>query len=102
MDEISDSPVCEITPEGDVKLLIKDVNHSDLKTRTRTTNRINGLTLNFRYDNDPKSDLVNFYGEDHKIGFRFYYASKTSGISSARGEKRRDRKSGSKSRGRRR
>ena len=78
IEEISNQPICEISPEGDVTLLIEDINLSDLKTRSKSSSKISGLTLIFRYDTDPNSDLVDFYGEHHKINFRFMYAAESS------------------------
>ena len=71
--EISDSPVCEISPSGDVKLLIDNLQQSDIKTKINSNSEISGLTLTYRYGKNKNSDLVNFYEGHHCIDFKFYF-----------------------------
>jgi hypothetical protein len=91
--EISNSPICEISPEGEVTLLLDDMQYADVRTKSNSNSKINGLTLNFRYDDSMKSDLVDFYDEDHKIGFRFYYATERVKSGRRSGSKNSNRKS---------
>jgi len=66
--------LCEITPTGEVNQLIKDIsNNNDLKVRSASAKPIKSLTIQYRYNDDIKSQLTDFYEEPHEISFDIYY-----------------------------
>jgi len=64
----SEEPICEITPNGEVKQLVMDVNRIN-------KDPIKKLTIQYKYDKTKNSDLVEFYGEPHEISFEISYLS---------------------------
>ena len=78
--EISpENAVCEITPDGEVIQLIKDISsNNDIKIRSASSKVIKNFTIQYRYSDDVKSQLVDFYDEPHEITFEIQYATGTS------------------------
>lgn len=71
--EISpDKAICEITPTGEVIQLIKDIDtNNNVKIRSASSRVIKCFTIQYRYENDIKSNLIEFYEEPHEITFDF-------------------------------
>ena len=60
--------VVEITPDGVVKQLISNISKSkDPKVRSTLNKTLKNLTIQFRYENDGSSNLINFYDEPHEF-----------------------------------
>lgn len=66
--EISNEAVCEITPEGKVKQLIKNIPNLNIKS----------LTIQY-FSNSNKTTPVEFYDEPHEISFDFYSSTDDNG-----------------------
>ena len=79
-------------------MLLGDVQHADIKTKNNLNKEIKGLTLNFRYDKDNKSDLVDFYEADHRIGFEFHYTESDGKDKSIKSTKNTSKRKSSRSR----
>ncbi|VBB17978.1 hypothetical protein YASMINEVIRUS_441 [Yasminevirus sp. GU-2018] len=77
--EISpEKAVCEITPEGKVIQLIKDIStNSDVKIRSSSSKPIKSFTIQYRNADSASSPLTEFYEEPHEITFEFLQSGDT-------------------------
>jgi len=67
----SESPICEISPHGDVIQLIESLDNKSTMNKT-----FKEFTFQFRYDKDKGSDLVAFYEEPHSFAFELFHSNK--------------------------
>jgi hypothetical protein len=62
INELSNDAICEITPEGKVIQLVRDIDNKNINT----------LTIHYRNKNNVSSDLIEFYETSHEITFDIY------------------------------
>jgi hypothetical protein len=70
----SDSPICEISPDGKIIQLIENIHDtSNLKLKQNDNNSIKTLTIQYRYGKSIESELIDFYEEPHEITLDLFY-----------------------------
>lgn len=62
INELSNDAICEITPEGKVIQLVRDIDNKNINT----------LTIHYRNKNNINSELIEFYETSHEITFDIY------------------------------
>ena len=70
----SNSPICEISPDGKIIQLIENIHdNDDLRLKQNSNNSIKTLTIQYRYGKSIDSKLIDFYEEPHEITLDLFY-----------------------------